>query len=93
MALKDIDTIIIVSMENRSFEHMLEYLTMPGPGQKAVEALQAGSAWLDSHANFFKGVADRSSRQLAGTSLADRFRSPSSFTRFNTSSLIPDARG
>jgi phospholipase C len=60
MALQDIDTIIIVIMENRSFDHVLGYLSLPGAGQMSVEGLQAGGAWLDAHANIHNGVVYRS---------------------------------
>jgi phospholipase C len=62
MALEDIDTIVVVIMENRSFDHMLGYLSLPGPNQTPVEGLQADDAWLDAHANLFKGVPYRSTR-------------------------------
>ncbi|MGH9763952.1 MAG: alkaline phosphatase family protein, partial [Blastocatellia bacterium] len=37
--LKDIETIIIVIMENRSFDHMLGYLSLPDYGW-AVDGLK-----------------------------------------------------
>jgi phospholipase C len=40
--LQDIDTIIIVIMENRSFDHMLGYLSLPDYGRPDVEGLQPG---------------------------------------------------
>ena len=58
MALHDIDTIIIVLMENRSFDHMLGYLGLPGAGQMPVDGLQSNPAWLDAHANVQDGVDD-----------------------------------
>lgn len=62
MALQDIDTIVIVIMENRSFDHALGYLSLPGAGQMAVEGLKADAAWLDAHANIHKGEVHRSTR-------------------------------
>ncbi|MGH7022461.1 MAG: alkaline phosphatase family protein [Caulobacteraceae bacterium] len=60
MALADIDTIIVVIMENRSFDHMLGYLSLPGGGQMPVIGLQADQAWLDAHANIHNGQIFRS---------------------------------
>ncbi len=53
MALSDIQTIIFVIMENRSFDHMLGYLSLQGT--LGVEGLQADAAWLASYANGFAG--------------------------------------
>jgi phospholipase C len=53
--LNAIDTFIIALMENRSFDHMLGYLSLPGPQRLAVEGLSADPAWLAAHAN--SGVA------------------------------------
>jgi phospholipase C len=61
MALADIDTIIVVIMENRSFDHMLGYLSLTGPGQMAVDGLRSDQAWLDAHANLYQSVPYRSS--------------------------------
>jgi phospholipase C len=55
MALTDIDTIIVVFMENRSFDHMLGYLSLPGQHQMAVEGLSADPNWIRDHANLYKG--------------------------------------
>ncbi len=49
MALSDIETIILVIMENRSFDHMLGYLSLDGG--MLVEGLQADAAWQFSFAN------------------------------------------
>lgn len=48
MALADIDTIVVVILENRSFDHVLGYLGREGTG---VEGLSADAAWLAAHAN------------------------------------------
>lgn len=56
MALKDIDTIIVVIMENRSFDHMLGYLSLPGADRIALEGLQADPAWLSKVANSEGGL-------------------------------------
>lgn len=50
-----IDTIVIVILENRSFDHTLGYLSLPGPGQIAVEGVREDQDWVRRHAN--SGVA------------------------------------
>ncbi|MBA3811970.1 MAG: hypothetical protein H0X27_10100 [Caulobacteraceae bacterium] len=62
MAIADIDTIIVVIMENRSFDHMLGYLSLPGDGRMAVEGLRADEDWLAAHANMHGAVPYRSKR-------------------------------
>jgi phospholipase C len=54
MALADIDTVVIVIMENRSFDHMLGYLSLRG--DKTVEGLRNAEAWLNSVANLYRGA-------------------------------------
>ncbi len=39
--LNNVDTIVIVMMENRSFDHMLGYLSLPGYGRSDVEGLRS----------------------------------------------------
>lgn len=56
MALADIDTFIIVIMENRSFDHMLGYLNLPGPGRIALDGLSSDPGWVAALANPFGGV-------------------------------------
>jgi phospholipase C len=46
-----IDTILVVILENRSFDHMLGYLNLPGPTRIPVDGLQADPHWLQQHAN------------------------------------------
>jgi phospholipase C len=48
--LTQIDTIIVVMMENRSFDHLLGYLNLPGSGRTDVDGLQPGMK------NTFNGV-------------------------------------
>ena len=50
-ALELIDTIVVVIMENRSFDHMLGYLNLPGPGRIPLEGLQSDPLWLQQRAN------------------------------------------
>ena len=58
MALLDpVKNIVILMMENRSFDHMLGYLSL-GPGGRAdVDGLNNNPAWLGAHANLDHGVA------------------------------------
>jgi len=58
MALLDpVKNIVILMMENRSFDHMLGYLSV-GPGGRAdVDGLNGTQAWLDGHANLDHGSA------------------------------------
>jgi phospholipase C len=46
-----IDTIVVVIMENRSFDHMLGYLNLPGTARIPLEGLQTDPAWLRLRAN------------------------------------------
>jgi len=55
--LAQIQTIIVLMMENRSFEHMLGYLRRPAyGGDVRVEGLRDDQAWLNSVANRWQGV-------------------------------------
>ena len=54
MALADIETIVVVILENRSFDHMLGYLSL-GPAPLPVEGLRADPAWSDPLANTWDG--------------------------------------
>jgi phospholipase C len=49
------DTIVVVLMENRSFDHMLGYLNLSGAGRISLEGLQADPVWLQQHAD--SGIA------------------------------------
>jgi phospholipase C len=52
MALKDIDTFVIVMLENRSFDHACGYLSLPDAGPPMdVEGLRADQAWQDKYRN------------------------------------------
>ena len=44
---KDIETIIVVMMENRSFDHMLGYLSLPDYGRDEVDGLRTEGNPLD----------------------------------------------
>lgn len=54
MSLSDIETIVIVIMENRSFDHMLGYLSLNG--SLPVEGLQSDSDWRSSVSNRYLGT-------------------------------------
>jgi phospholipase C len=49
--VNSVDTIVVVIMENRSFDHLLGYLNLPGPDRIALEGLQNDQDWLQRYAN------------------------------------------
>jgi len=49
-----IKNMVIVMMENRSFDHMLGYLSLP-PFSNRVEGLSTDPAWLEQFTNFDQG--------------------------------------
>ena len=49
--LNDIKTIVVVLMENRSFDHMLGFLSLPPFNRTDVEGQSADPAWLAEFAN------------------------------------------
>src|SRR5665647_1040491 len=52
MALDDIETIVIVMLENRSFDHVCGYLSLPEADPPMdVEGLRADKAWQDQYRN------------------------------------------
>jgi len=57
MALSDIETIVIVIMENRSFDHMLGYLSLDdaNPPIAGLEGLKSDPAWQAARANPWSG--------------------------------------
>jgi phospholipase C len=51
-ALDSIDTLVVVVMENRSFDHMLGYLSLKQfGGRREVDGLRDDPEWLDAVAN------------------------------------------
>src|SRR5207244_3971545 len=54
-ALDLIDTIVVLMLENRSFDHMLGYLGLPPYNWTNIEGLKADPAWLERYANLFGG--------------------------------------
>ena len=51
MDLNLFDTVVVMLMENRSFDHMLGYLSLPKYGGMKVDGLRDDQAWLKSVAN------------------------------------------
>lgn len=56
-ALDRVETLVLLMLENRSFDHMLGYLGLSGPGRLPVDGLSADPAWLQQHANMWRGTA------------------------------------
>jgi phospholipase C len=59
--LDPIDTVVILMMENRSFDHMLGYLSLAHyagdyPGSKEVDGLRDDQNWLNKVANEYQGA-------------------------------------
>jgi len=66
MALSDIDTFVYVMLENRSFDHMLGYLSLDDtPGRMAVDGLRTDPAWRARHANLGNGTPHQVKRLLS----------------------------
>ncbi|HEX3498622.1 MAG TPA: alkaline phosphatase family protein [Stellaceae bacterium] len=56
MALKDIETVIVVIMENRSFDHMLGYLSLASTTEPMpVDGLRDDPEWQQAHSNLSQG--------------------------------------
>ena len=53
--LDQIQTIVVVMMENRSFDHMLGYLSLPLSGRADVDGQRTDPAWLARFTNIDKG--------------------------------------
>jgi phospholipase C len=49
--LNSVDTIVVVMMENRSFDHLLGYLALPTYGGLRLEGLSNDQDWLRRYAN------------------------------------------
>ena len=50
--LSDIQTIVVVMMENRSFDHILGYLSLPPFNRTDVDGLKINPAWLAQYTNY-----------------------------------------
>jgi len=58
MDLAQIQTIVILMMENRSFDHMLGYMRLPAYGGNTdVDGVRDDQNWLNAVANTWQGVA------------------------------------
>jgi phospholipase C len=56
VALKDIDTFVIVILENRSFDHMLGYLSLANANPPiALDGLRDDPQWRNDQTNLYKG--------------------------------------
>jgi phospholipase C len=56
--LAQIHTIVVLMMENRSFDHMLGYLRLPAYGGNTnVDGVRDDSNWLNAVANKWQGIA------------------------------------
>jgi len=55
--LSDIQTIVVVMMENRSFDHILGYLSLPPFNRTDVDGLKTNPAWLAQYTNYDSGQA------------------------------------
>ncbi len=56
MALDDIDTIVFVMLENRSFDHMLGYLSLDETADKLpVDGLRSDERWRSQFTNLANG--------------------------------------
>jgi phospholipase C len=55
--LNSIKTIVIVMMENRSFDHMLGYLSLPPFNRKDVDGQSLDPAWLSRFTNYDNAAA------------------------------------
>lgn len=78
--LSKIKTVIIVMMENRSFDHMLGYLSLPPWNRLDVDGLRNDPAWLVTYANSHNGTSyqpfhlTRPNQPLPGDPPHDRTR-------------------
>jgi phospholipase C len=54
-ALDLVDTIVVLFQENRSFDHMLGYLSLPPYSRTDVEGLSTDPVWLARYANVYGG--------------------------------------
>src|SRR3546814_3436632 len=71
MAITDIDTIVFVMLENRSFDHMLGYLSLDETARGLpVDGLRSDKAWQWPWANLARG-AEYPIRQIPGTQPID----------------------
>ena len=66
MSIADIDHVVILTLENRSFDQMLGYLNLNGPNRIAVEGLRDSPDWRRAVANIHAGQAIEPRRLAPG---------------------------
>jgi len=70
--LTQIETIVIVIMENRSFDHMLGHLSLPDQGARAdVDGLKDDSPWIEEYTNDCEGAAASGPFRLKALALSE----------------------
>ena len=74
--LDSINTIFIVMMENRSFDHMLGYLTMPPASRSDIDGQSVDPAWLTKFTNFDGGNAIQPFLNADPHTMPDEFDPP-----------------
>lgn len=55
--LNDIKNIVILMMENRSFDHLLGYLSLSSSGRTDLDGLRDTDGWMNVHANVDAGLS------------------------------------
>ena len=72
MSLTEIETIVVVMLENRSFDHMLGYLSLDETADPfTVDGLRSDMAWRNSCANIAATTAYNLHRLSAIQSVKD----------------------
>ena len=74
--LNSIKTIVIVMMENRSFDHMLGYLSLPPFNRADVDGQSLDQDWLKKFTNFDGGAAIQPFRSTDPHTMPDDFDPP-----------------
>lgn len=71
-----IRNIVVVMMENRSFDHILGYLSLPPFSRSDVDGLSTDPAWLDRFTNYDNGQAIQPFPSLDPYDMPDEFDPP-----------------
>lgn len=74
--LDQIQTIVVVMMENRSFDHMLGYLSLPPLNRADVDGQSTDPTWLARFTNTDKGQAQQPFLSTNPYSLPNKFDPP-----------------
>ena len=74
--LSKIKNIVIVMMENRSFDHMLGYLSLPPFNRTDVDGQSLDPGWLKQFTNFDAGQAVQPFHSLDPHTMPDDFDPP-----------------